>query len=291
MKKKKYLLIALAVMTLVGAVPVYAENGWNRVPNQSSWKGTYYRSDGQRLTILDTEQDYVFYSFSDQWGEASMDMLGFTNEEKTQAKTMEGYGDPVYFTLNGNKISADNSQAQWKLFEGDYYRADGASCWQRQDDGSYVYLDENGQVAKNTVTPDGWYVGADGKWESWKGMAGIRPGLYQSIYRNPGDILSDEWSFDMFTSWEGDGLKDSSDRIWAGTVDYSAYDRNNNLFYTKKDMNVYNTMEGYVIEDLAGQTFAWLYPSGYYNHLMIQMYGSETYHAVQMVEDYSDFGG
>ncbi len=37
-----------------------------------------------------------------------------------------------------------------------------ASCWVRQKDGSYIYLDENGQILKNHMTPDGFYVGPDG---------------------------------------------------------------------------------------------------------------------------------
>ena len=37
--------------------------------------------------------------------------------------------------------------------------------------------------------------------------------------------------------------------------------------------------------------FAWLYPSIHENDLMIQMYGTEVYHTVRLLNDYSEYGG
>ena len=34
-----------------------------------------------------------------------------------------------------------------------------------KDNGSYYYVDEKGAMLKDTMTPDGYYVGADGKWQ------------------------------------------------------------------------------------------------------------------------------
>ena len=45
------------------------------------------------------------------------------------------------------------------------------------------------------------------------------------------------------------------------------------------------------IPESAGQEFAWFYPSIHWNDLMIQMYGTEAYHTVRLIEDYSDYGG
>lgn len=45
------------------------------------------------------------------------------------------------------------------------------------------------------------------------------------------------------------------------------------------------------IPETAGQEFAWFYPSIHWNDLMIQMYGTEAYHTVRLIEDYSDYGG
>ena len=42
------------------------------------------------------------------------------------------------------------------------------------------------------------------------------------------------------------------------------------------------------IPETAGQEFAWFYPSIHWNDLMIQMYGTEVYHTVRLIEDYSD---
>ncbi|WP_273393692.1 hypothetical protein [Clostridium sp. AF02-29] len=37
--------------------------------------------------------------------------------------------------------------------------------------------------------------------------------------------------------------------------------------------------------------FAWLHPSIHENDLMIQMYGTEVYHTVRLLNDYSEYGG
>ena len=40
-----------------------------------------------------------------------------------------------------------------------------------------------------------------------------------------------------------------------------------------------------------GEVFAWMYPTIHGNDLMVQMYGTEQYHTIRMVEDYSETGG
>ena len=51
------------------------------------------------------------------------------------------------------------------------------------------------------------------------------------------------------------------------------------------------SFDGYVIEDAGGEVFAWMYPTIHGNDLMVQMYGTEQYHSIRMVEDYSEYGG
>ena len=39
-----------------------AGQGFERVENQSAWNGTYYREDGEYITVYDTDEDYLFLS-------------------------------------------------------------------------------------------------------------------------------------------------------------------------------------------------------------------------------------
>ena len=61
--KKRWIAAGIAVI-IAAAMPVtaFAENGWTRVSPRSAWDGTYYRSDGQRVTVTDTDKDYVIFS-------------------------------------------------------------------------------------------------------------------------------------------------------------------------------------------------------------------------------------
>ena len=142
------------------------------------------------------------------------------------------------------------------------------------------------------MTPDGFYVGPDGKWQAQLGMCLITPGRYKSMFQNPDEILYENWSFSMYTSGDTDRpLTGPEDRIEMGCVDYEAYDQKADFLYTKTDLRLYNTMDGYVIEDAGGEVFAWMYPTIHGNDLMVQMYGTEQYHSIRMVEDYSEYGG
>ena len=189
-------------------------------------------------------------------------------------------------------LYVDASASYSKFFNGTYQKKTDASCWVRQEDGSYIYLDENGNILKNHMTPDGFYVGPDGKWQAQLGMCLITPGRYKSMFQNPDEILYENWSFSMYTSGDTDRpLTGPEDRIEVGCVDYEAYDQKADFLYTKTDLRLFNTMDGYVIEDAGGEVFAWMYPTIHGNDLMVQMYGTEQYHSIRMVEDYSEYGG
>ena len=47
------------MMAAAMSITAFAENGWTRVSPRSAWDGTYYRSDGQRVTVTDTDQEYA----------------------------------------------------------------------------------------------------------------------------------------------------------------------------------------------------------------------------------------
>ena len=38
-----------------------AGQGFERVENQSAWNGTYYREDGEYITVYDTDEDICFF--------------------------------------------------------------------------------------------------------------------------------------------------------------------------------------------------------------------------------------
>ena len=164
--RKRWIAAGLAgVMAAAMSITAFAENGWTRVSPRSAWDGTYYRSDGQRVTVTDTDQDYVYISFTMD-GEQAVDALKFTDGTRTKAETLEVREIPAVWSLYGDMLYVDASASYSKFFNGVYRKKADASCWVRQADGSYIYLDESGKILKNHMTPDGFYVGPDGKWAS-----------------------------------------------------------------------------------------------------------------------------
>lgn len=297
-RKNRKLLICAAALLLAAAMPmgeeavVFAEQGFSRVPNHSAWDGTYYREDGQRVTVYDTDQDYVFLSRADGYGQEIVDILEFTNAEKTQAVSAASMDTSVVYTLSEDTLSINSNTSDSAYLLGSYQRRKNASRWRKAPDGTDNYLDEEGKILCSRMTPDGWYVDSEGKWAWQVGMMLITPGRYESMPAYSAREGFETWSFSMYSSEEASRPFNSlDDRVEVGCVDYTVYDRNMNPYYTKESLSVYNSPRGYVIEDVSGQEFAWLYPSIHGNDLMIQMYGTETYHTVRLVEDYSDFGG
>ena len=268
-----------------------AGQGFERVENQSAWNGTYYREDGEYITVYDTDEDYLFLSYPESNYEHMVDILQFADAGKTQAVSAIQDITAVY-TLSGDVLSVDFGTAYIPFMQGKYYRKKDASCWMTEIDGTDRYLDETGNILRNHMTPDGWYTDENGR-KMWQiGMPLITPGLYESMPAYSAREGYETWSFSMYSGAGDSGFFNSpDDRLEVGTVDYTVYDHEMNPYYTKEAMYVYNSPRGYVIEDVAGQEFAWFYPSIHWNDLMIQMYGTETYHTVRLVEDYSDYGG
>ena len=265
--------------------------GFERVANQSAWNGTYYREDGEYITVYDTDEDYLFLSYPESNYEQMIDILQFTDAGKTQAVSATQDITAVY-TLSGDVLSVDFGTAYIPFMQGDYYRKKDASCWMTEIDGTDRYLDETGNILRNHMTPDGWYTDENGR-KLWQiGMMLVTPGLYESMPAYSEREGYETWSFNMYSGAGDSGFFNSPDeRIEVGTVDYTVYDQEMNPYYTKEAMYVYNSPDGYVIEDVSGQEFAWFYPTIHWNDLMIQMYGTEVYHTVRLIEDYSDYGG
>ena len=259
--------------------------------NQSDWNGTYYREDGEYITVYDTDEDYLFLSYPESSYEHMIDILQFTDAGKTQAVSAAQEITAVY-TLSGDVLSVDSGTENIPFMQGDYYRKKDASCWKTEIDGTDRYLDETGNILRNHMTPDGWYTDENGR-KLWQiGMLLVTPGLYESMPAYSEREGYETWSFNMYSGAGDSGFFNSPDeRIEVGTVDYTVYDQEMNPYYTKEAMHVYNSPDGYVIEDVSGQEFAWFYPSIHWNDLMIQMYGTEAYHTVRLIEDYSDYGG
>ena len=269
----------------------FEADGWSRVPNNSVWNGSYYREDGKCITVYDTDEDYVFVSYLDDNDQSVIDILQFLDAEKMHAVSATQQ-TAAFYTLSSDTLSVDFGSSNASLLQGKYNKRKNASCWKKEVDGTYRYMDETGHALSYHMTPDGWYVDGDGR-KVWQiGMMLICSGLYESMPAYSEREGYETWSFDLYTGEDGSAFFDSpEERIEVGTVDYTVYDQEMNPYYWREELYVYNSGEGYVIEDASGQEFAWFYPAIHGNDLMIQMYGTTTYHTVRLLYDYSDFGG
>ena len=234
----------------IAEIPESAGQGFERVANQSDWNGTYYREDGEYITVYDTDEDYLFLSCPESSYEHMIDILQFTNAGKTQAVSAAQKITVVY-TLSGDVLSVDSGTENIPFMQGDYYRKKDASCWKTEIDGTDRYLDETGNILRNHMTPDGWYTDENGR-KLWQiGMLLVTSGLYESMPAYSEREGYETWSFNMYSGAGDSGFFNSPDeRIEVGTVDYTVYDQEMNPYYTKEAMYIYNSPDGYVIEDV-----------------------------------------
>ena len=112
-------------------IPESAGQGFERVANQSDWNGTYYREDGEYITVYDTDEDYLFLSYPESSYEHMIDILQFTDAGKTQAVSAAQEITAVY-TLSGDVLSVDSGTENIPFMQGDYYRKMDASCWKTE---------------------------------------------------------------------------------------------------------------------------------------------------------------
>ena len=105
----------------IAEIPESAGQGFERVANQSDWNGTYYREDGEYITVYDTDEDYLFLSYPESSYEHMIDILQFTDAGKTQAVSAAQEITAVY-TLSGDVLSVDSGTENIPFMQGDYYR-------------------------------------------------------------------------------------------------------------------------------------------------------------------------
>lgn len=89
--------------------------------------------------------------------------------------------------------------AGWEMSGSSYrYRQENGnyatSCW-IEDGGKSYYLDEHGLMAKNTTTPDGYLVAADGSWVAEQQVLG---GYVRTPYDNQPYFYDPEWQYYIF---------------------------------------------------------------------------------------------
>ncbi|MFR5631456.1 MAG: transglutaminase domain-containing protein [Monoglobales bacterium] len=124
------------------------------------------------------------------------------------------------------------------------------------DNGIYYYMDQNGIMAKNTTTPDGYLVGTDGSWIQEKQVTGgyVRTPYDNQPYRIHPDLQT--YIFDERT-----------DDIWGDDSKVLAAVRG---IYPAEDLNVENRMVYEIICDF----------------LVDFPYGSSDYEKAKLVYEY-----
>ena len=287
---KRWSTILLAIGLSIGMALTARAGGWARLSNTSPWKGTFIRSDGRKITITDTDRNTIFISLVSDRDPTNFETDMLMYRDGTYAAVSNYYADgTIRYTLDPDTgcLHVDAAGSYDPGASGDYYRAARKSCWEY--DGTWFFYDTRGNKLINGVTTDGWYTGANGQWRRELGMACFTPGTYRNYCTNE-NTENEKWEFSVYTdmSWEDWTLHSSSDKREVGRVDYTYMDFCNNPIYVKEDMILYNTMDGYVIEDVSGQIFAWMYPMGQTidQNLMIQPYGSEQFHHIYLNSTY-----
>lgn len=96
-----------------------------------------------------------------------------------QSGTGSWGGDGRFYTSSGSYIAGANSQvaidgAYYRFndngnvvtgwYDGSYYEPAAAIGW-KQINGAWYYFGNDGKMLKNTTTPDGYYVNANGVWD------------------------------------------------------------------------------------------------------------------------------
>lgn len=233
----------------------------------SEWVGYYEAQDGSSLTVLAVSEDQVFLD-----GGAVLD---FTNQEKTEAKAEGSAGEAASYILNKESIMVycRDENGVWNSVK--YARRKGQYTWLEPQSGTRYWMQANGSVLKNSVTPDGWYVGNDGCWDPYMGMGPFCSGIYQDADGEERYVIRMNEALTI-QDWR---LEDETDKKVVGLVDY--YDRNaDGEENSRLDMRLINTMDGYVVVDTAGQIAAYLYPVGTSGQLMVRKEGASGYESL-----------
>lgn len=264
---------ALLVCSLLVPGTAYAKaTREGRVCGQSDWVGHYEAQDGSSLTVRAASDDQVFLEDGK--------VLCFSNQEKTEARSAGEGAENATYTLNKESIlvHCQDENGVWNSVI--YARKKGQYTWLEPQSGVCYWMQANGCVLKNSVTPDGWYVGNDGCWDPHMGMGPFASGTYEDEDGGERYVITMKEDLTL-AQWR---LEDGQDKKVVGLVDYFHLDGSGGET-SRTDMRLINTMSGYVIVDPAGQVAAYLYPVGTSGQLMVQQEGKEGYESLQLSGD------
>ncbi len=257
-----------------------------QISNQSDWVGYYEAKDGSSLIIESVSGTNVYVdhvSAGEESGSGGRDVLAFTDEARTEARSVslgsraEG---GIRYILNRESLTVEGPDESGAHTVTRYVRRNGKYAWLTLPDGVSYWMQGNGSVLKDGVTPDGWYVGSDGCWDPYMGMGPFRSGTYEShggteiyVFQMKEDLSLEEWR-----------LSGPTDKRVVGTVSYYSQDASGGQAADRTDMRLINTMEGYVIVDTEGRVAAKLYPVGASGQLMVKKTGADDYESMTRQE-------
>lgn len=259
---------------------VYASKGIQcQIANVSDWVGYYEAKDGSCLIIESVSETSLYVDYTDSieaGGEEGQTVLTFTDEARTQAESTQS-GESARYTLNRESVTVERPDQNGVHSVTRYARKTGKYAWLRLQDGVCYWMQGNGAVLKDGVTPDGWYVGSDGCWDPYMGMGPFQSGTYTNqdgtevygFYLNE-DMSMEEWR-----------LEDASDKRLVGRVEYSHISASGEE-ESRSDMRLINTMEGYVVVDTEGRMVADLYPVGDTGQIMFRRSGEQGYESLTL---------
>lgn len=288
--KRAAALFASAVMTAAFCSSAYAVTGAARAGSYNPWVGSYAKGDGQKITVHAADERHVYLDYTsyseDGWNtEKSIGEL----QTPTFASSIAVADKDVYYFLRDGAIEVDQTMWGGGFREGAYTLT--APIWTyKESDGCWYALDSEGNPKPNCVADDGWVTDSAGRWDRMMGMGQIEPGTYQTIWDNESGVSQETCFFSMYTNIEDWHLTDEYEEKEVGTVDYFATLTDGNE-YAKEGLLLYNSADGYVLKDAAGEVFGWLYPVGDTGTLMLQLYGEEKYHALNLIYSYADNAG
>lgn len=160
-----------------GAYVGTVTSGWYK--DDDGWR--YRQLDGSFITNTWINSDGQSYYIND-----SGLMLA-------DAVTPDGY----YVNRSGEKQSYLPGWAQvngeWKYIQKNGYYA--AAAWVQDVDGKWYYFDMAGKMVTNDVTPDGFYIDANGVWDGQpstiSNSVNLGPGMIQNTESNEEDPLAE----------------------------------------------------------------------------------------------------
>lgn len=265
-----------------GPVTAYAFSGRQcQISSQADWVGCYKAKDGSSLIIESVSETHVYLDYvasSEEGGGADRDVLAFTNDARTEAlsTTSGSRAGGTRYTLNRESVTVERPDQNGIRNVVRYERQDGKYTWLTLQDGARYWMQGNGLVLKDGVTPDGWYVGSDGCWDPYMGMGPFPSGTYDNssgsdtyIFRLREDLSLEEWR-----------LSDESDKRVVGMVDYYHTGDSGLEEGHRYDMRLINTMDGYVVVDTEGRIAAYLYPVGTSGQVMVRRPDEKGYESL-----------